>query len=53
MYMPVLNPRKNSRLKGQGSKTGLYYKASFLPGQSIIFLLFITCTCMSKLEVNG
>ena len=42
-----LNLRKNYMLKVKGSKTGIFYNASFLPGHSLIFSL-----PTSKLEVN-
>ena len=35
-------------LKVEGNKRGIYYKASFLPGDSLIVSLLI----LSKLEVN-
>ena len=43
-----LDLRKNSILKVKGSKTGIYYNASFLLGHSLIFSL----PTLSKLEIN-
>ena len=39
---------QNSTLKAEGSKTWIYYNASFLPGYSLIFSI----PMLSKLEVN-
>ena len=50
LYKPLcnsLNLRKNAILKAEGSKTGIYCNASFLPSLSLIFSL----PTLSKLEL--